>query len=266
MRSVYLRVVHMFNTDSQNGVICWVRAVPSLISQARRRLHSDNINILEHFGRRLQDAFDVLNIFKSRCEDVLASRELINIISDVISQTEMLLNRTEDALSTDREYVMQLLEASSVRMDEIVDNHSGDLGRPRCNIEKEELHRLFDIYHSWTKVASTLGVSERTLRRRRAEFGMTISDSSGPRKTYTEISSNDLNTVVKEILDILPDAGETYVIGVLRQRSIHAQRHRIRAEIEEVDPASCSLRRTISIVRRVYNVPDPNSLWYVVYS
>ena len=106
----------------------------SLISQARRQLHSDNINILEHFGRRLQDAFDVLNIFKSRCEDVSASTKLI--ISDVISQTEMLLHRTDDTLSTDREYVMQLLEASSVRMYETVDNQSGDLGRPRCNFEK----------------------------------------------------------------------------------------------------------------------------------
>ena len=152
---------------------------------------------------------------------------MIIIISDVISQTEMLLNRTEDALSTDREYIMQLLEPRSVPRDGIVDNHSCDLWRPRCNTEKEELNRLFDIYHSCTNVASTLGVSERTLRRRTAEFGMTISDPSGPRKAYTEISSNDLNTVVKEILDILPDAGETYVIGALRQRSIHVQRHRI---------------------------------------
>ena len=112
-------------------------------------------------------------------------------------------------------------------MYETVDNQSGDLGRPRCNIEKEELYRLFDIYHSWTKVASTLGVSERTLRRRRAEFGMTISEPSGPRKTYTEICSNDPNSVVKEILDILPDAGETDVIGALRQKNIHVQRHRI---------------------------------------
>ena len=86
--------------------------LPSLISQAGRELHSDTINILEHFGRRLQDAFDVLNIFKSGCEDVLASRELINITSDVISQTE--INRTDDALLTDREYVMQLLEASQL--------------------------------------------------------------------------------------------------------------------------------------------------------
>ena len=95
-----------------------------------------------------KDAFDVLNIFKSRCEDVLASRELIKITCDIISQTEMLRNRTEDALSTNRDYVMQLLEGSSFRMYETVDNQSGDLGRLRCNIEKEELHRIFDIYHS----------------------------------------------------------------------------------------------------------------------
>ena len=46
---------------------------------------------------------------------------------------------------------------------------------------------------------------------------MTTSVSSGPRKTYSEISSNDLNTVVKEISNILPEAGETFVIGALRQ-------------------------------------------------
>ena len=95
---------------------------------------------------------------------------------------------------------------------------------------------------------------------------MTMSDPSGLEKTYTEISSNDLNTVVKRFLDILPDAGETYVIGTLRQRSIHVQRHQIRAAVEKVVPVSRSLRRTISIVRRVCSVPVPNSLWYVAYS
>ena len=50
----------------------------SLISEARRQLHSCNINILEeHFGRRLPDAFSISNIFKSSCEDVLISRELM---------------------------------------------------------------------------------------------------------------------------------------------------------------------------------------------
>ena len=48
---------------------------------------------------------------------------------------------------------MQLLEATLVLRDEIVDN----------NREKEELEKLFDIYHSWTKVAPTLGVYEESV-------------------------------------------------------------------------------------------------------
>ena len=83
--------VNMFNTTKMalfTRLEQFFEGLCSLISQARRQLHSDNINILEHFGRRLQDAFDVLNIFKSRCEDVLASTELI--ISDVISQTDLI--------------------------------------------------------------------------------------------------------------------------------------------------------------------------------
>ena len=42
------------------GLEQFFEELPSLISQARRLLHSDNINILEHFERKLQDAFDVL--------------------------------------------------------------------------------------------------------------------------------------------------------------------------------------------------------------
>ena len=70
----------------------------------------------------------------------------------------MLRKCSEDVVSTDRECVTQLLEVSSVRRHEIIDNHRGDLGRPRFHIEKEELQRLFHIYHSWTKVVLALGV------------------------------------------------------------------------------------------------------------
>ena len=59
------------------------------------------------------------------------SRALVNFISEVIPQTEMLHMCSEDPLSTDREYNMQLLETSLVHWDEIIDNHRGDLGRPR---------------------------------------------------------------------------------------------------------------------------------------
>lgn len=94
-----------------------------------------------------QDTLKVLNIFKSRCKDVLASRKLINFTSDVTSQPEMLRNHTDDVLSTDREYVMQLFEHSSIRMDEVVDNHCSDFRQLGNNVKNEEIYQLFNIWH-----------------------------------------------------------------------------------------------------------------------
>ena len=38
----------------------------------------------ERFGKKLQDAFDAFKIFKNKYKNVLASRELINFIAEVI--------------------------------------------------------------------------------------------------------------------------------------------------------------------------------------
>ena len=70
----------------------------------------------------------------------------------------MLRNRAGNALLADREYVMQLPEVSSVRRDQIIDNHCPELGQLRSNFEKEGFQK-FDICHSWTKDASTLDIS-----------------------------------------------------------------------------------------------------------
>ena len=56
---------------------------------------------------------------------------LMNFVPEATPQTEMLRNCFEDRLSTDHEYVIQLLEASSVNRDGIVGNHRGDLGQQR---------------------------------------------------------------------------------------------------------------------------------------
>ena len=80
---------------------------------------------------------------------------------------------------------------------------------------------------------------------------MNISETSGPRLTYTNISNEDLCSEVRNILIILPEAGETIIIGAVRSRSIYVQRRRVRDAINAVDPASRALRRTVTIVRRI---------------
>ena len=55
----------------------------------------------------------------------------------------------------------------------------------------------------------------------------------------------------------MPDARETYIIGAIRSRGIIVQRWRIRQGIQTLDPISRALRRTLAVVRRVYNVCAP---------
>ena len=86
-----------------------------------------------------------------------------------------------------------------------------------------------------------------------------MSNTIVPRKRYSEINEEDLLSNVREIIDTLPDTGELYVIGSSRRRGIFVQRHRIRDAINKIDPVGRALRKSVSVLRRVYSVPVQNS-------
>ena len=134
-------------------------------------------------------------------------------------------------------------------------------GRPRYHVPESAISGLFAIHRSWTVVAREAGVSYRTLLRRRHQYHLKVANTQGPRNFFSEITDEDLCNSVREVLQILPNAGETYVIGAIRSRGIFVQRQRVRDAINTIDPVSRALRRQRAIVRRTYNVPCPNALW-----
>lgn len=105
-----------------------------------------------------------------------------------------------------------------------------------------------------------LGVSERTVRRRRQEFDMAIGQSVN----YSEIDDDELDIFVGQILHYSPESGERMVLGALKGYGVKVQRERVRQSIGRVDPVSRELRRRTAIHQRVYNVRTPNALWYVI--
>ena len=106
-----------------------------------------------------------------------------------------------------------------------------------------------------------IGISERTLRRRRAEF-VTVDGSDN----FTNLSDADLDNIMRDIVHECPNAGERMVIGPLRARGVFVQRARVRESILRVDLMGRPLRaQRRAIKRRVYNVPCPNALWYVYF-
>ena len=232
----------------------YLNSLPSLIMQTRRHLFSNDLNILENFSRRLEDSLNIVNTLKTRFEQSQASVELLLHIRQLTRELHRLFSSIEGTL------LDYSREDDNIGIS-FVSETTGHNRRPKIEVSKEIIERLFEIHSSWQTVASILGISVRTLRRRRTEFQMPVSNPIGPRITYSEINEEDLLNNVREIIDTLPDAGESYVIGSLRSRGIFIQRHRIRDAINKIDPVGRALRKSVSVLRRVYSVPAPNSLW-----
>ena len=135
---------------------------------------------------------------------------------------------------------------------------NGLVGKPRLQILQQQQQTLHnDAGFRWADIGRILGISERTLRRRRHEFGLPV----GVGENFTDVSNDDLDEYVREILEVTPSAGQRLVEGGLRQMGLRFQRHRIQESIRRVDPVLRTLRAAQQIIRRVYSVPCPNALW-----
>lgn len=135
-------------------------------------------------------------------------------------------------------------------------SRTGHRGRPRYDISHEQLCHCLRLGFNWQGIASLLAIDRRTLFQHRQRLGIRPLE-------FAELSNNELNTLVREILQRTPNAGETYILGSLRSRSIHIQRRRVRQSLHEIDPIGRSLRRRRAVRRRIYSVQTPNQLWYV---
>lgn len=93
-------------------------------------------------------------------------------------------------------------------------------GRPAYHITKDQIEQLGDTGMNWKTIAAFLGASERTLSRRRIEYG--IFDS------FSEISE-ELDCHVENILHLIPYSGEAYVIRSLKARNVNVQRERMKS-------------------------------------
>ena len=186
--------------------------LPSQLQQARRQLFGGNLNALEFWTGRLNDFLNVLNVLHQRSEEVAAHFELIERFGELKGEIQVLRDRFDDTITSDVEYLNELNNMGVDCPNENAEG-MGQVGRPRKDVPKDELQRLFNIYHSWKHVASQIGISERTLYRHRQELGLVTSCRNGPSNTYSSITDDESCSLVQDILNVLPNSGESYIIG-----------------------------------------------------
>ena len=78
----------------------------------------------------------------------------------------------------------------------------GHACRPRFAVDKSVVQKLREESMKWVDIAKILGISTKTLTRRRREFNMPIGADA-----FTSISDCDLDEYVRAILRMNPEAG-----------------------------------------------------------
>jgi len=82
-------------------------------------------------------------------------------------------------------------------------------------------------------------------------------------RDYSQISDEELDTLVKEFKRQRPTTGLSYLRGHILQLGWRVQRERLLASISRVDSVRKVLRKNSTIQRRQYVSSRPNAVWHI---
>ena len=131
-------------------------------------------------------------------------------------------------------------------------------GRCKIVITQEQLEQYLDMGFNCPTIATLFGVSVRTVRRRMADYGLSVMSR------YSTISDDELDHLISELKHEYPSSGYRIMLGLLKNRGIKVQQMRVRRSMQRIDPCGAIIRRFDAIHRRAYHVLGP--LTYLVYN
>ena len=135
-------------------------------------------------------------------------------------------------------------------------HYSGFRGRPTILLNLETVELLRSSGYTWDEIASSLQVSRTTLWRRLNEANYEI-------KRFTDISDDELDSILRELQINYPNCGQQLLQGYLRQRGVIVQRRRLRESVARTDPIRRHVRWHQVVTKRTYSVQHSNSLWHI---
>nr|XP_055036324.1 uncharacterized protein LOC129423853 [Misgurnus anguillicaudatus] len=135
----------------------------------------------------------------------------------------------------------------------------GGRGRPRLTISTNTLIHLIELGLPLKCVANILGVSRATLHRRMADNNLSVT------ALYSTSTDEELDALVTEVKNSMPDAGYRMVRGALLVKGHRVQWDRVVASMHRVDSVGVLSRMTNlrCIARRTYKVPYPKYIVHV---
>ena len=169
-----------------------LREIPALVSECVDAVNGNDYFRLQHLQRQVHVVADMLEVLTSQ----LAAVRLQGQGSSVISSVRSLRRIVHDC----KERIQLALDSenASISGQEVVLTgaiSTGQQGRPKVDIGREQLESLQELGFTWTAIAKMFGVSVHTLLRRRKEYGMPVGQDC-----YSRISDDILDDAISKIL------------------------------------------------------------------
>ena len=219
-----------------------VQAVESFLSECASSVATNDESLCDYMSLRLDSVIRNL-------EELMQYVGSHSQLQRLREQAHKYLHRFERSINTCTQPVVGINSPG-------VERQSNLRGRPFIHIDIDRVEMLRQVGYTWQEVADAVGVSRSTLWRRLSEQNVTL-------ESYTDISDNDLDDVVKSIQHNFPNAGLVMVQGHLQSRGIRVQRARVRQSVARNDPIRRKVRWHQTLSRRSYSVPGPNALWHI---
>lgn len=134
---------------------------------------------------------------------------------------------------------------------------SGRPGRPKFDINREQLEYFLFYDLGVQDIADALSVSKSTVQRRFREYGISVSSA------MSQQTDDQLDDIVRQIKSDFPNAGYRRVDSQLRYQGIKVPQSRVRESLQRVDPEGVAQRWLALTPRCTYNVPGPLCLWHI---
>ena len=176
----------------------------NLLNTCEQQLNSTPSDRSEFLFRRLDEYERTLSTLISRfCESYdheLSQQTCLADLTLILRRTSFLRSQFERHcfLLEDEVEVSRRADRRSAPTERY-----GLQGRPRLVVTQQPLQTLHGVCgFRWNDIAETLGVSDRTLRRRRHEFGMRVEG-----REFSLLSDAELDDIVRNIRAVTPEAG-----------------------------------------------------------
>ena len=217
--------------------------------QALMRVYNNVSTLLNAFdARRSPDDLDLI---------IYLTNKLYRIARLLDASTQDTLEAIGRSLSVFEELQQQLMDAAPRAAYEPGLITTGSVGRPRLDVRKDQLEYLLGVGFSTPQIATTIGVSLSTVRRRMTEYGLSVG------ALYSDIPDQELDSIVNQIKVFFPNCGYRLMGGHLLCQGYRLSQARIKESLNRVDPEGIAIRWSVAIERRRYRVQSPLSLWHL---